>query len=210
MQREVNVFDAIQERIERDGFDALTDAERYYHAIWWLEGQTSNGSFHQFFANAPGSWAFDAVAGLSAIGATKMAALVDVAINLFPARTIPDDDEERHRILDAMTEAQEESMDRLSGQFTDYPEDLEKLLEKFVLACDADFRGPRTLLDLWKSKHQRGADTVPSTVRKIDFAIEAERDRPYSSRPCPVCDYPSPNYRNSCKRCGFPHSKVES
>ena len=113
--------------------------------------------------------------------------------------------------MDGFSEATIATMDRLSDSFTDYPDDLGRLVDTYVGTHDEDFRGPRTLLDMWQSKRNRGVDTTPRVVtRKIDFAIEAERDRPHSSRPCPVCDYPSPDYRKTCKRCGFPHGRVKA
>jgi hypothetical protein len=211
MPLEVEIIDAIQERIERDGISALTEPERYYRAIYFLEGEANNGSFHQFFWNLPGSLAHEALAALKAVGANRMAGLLDDAIALFPGRLIPDDDAARQMLLDDLGEATTATMNRLSDRFIDYPDDLGRLVDSYVGTHNEEFRGPRILLEMWQSKRSRGVDTTPRVVtRQIDFAVEAERDRPYSSRPCPVCDYPSPDYRKTCKRCGFPHGRVNA
>ncbi len=209
MKPEVDVLDSIGERIARDGLASLTDPERFYRAIWVLECEANNGSFHQFYSNDSGSLAHEALAGLRAVGAHKMAALFEASLALFPDSNIPDEREARNALLEAMSEPQLAAMDRLAWEFVDYPDDLAALLQTYVLAHDADFRGPRTLLDMWRSKRARGADTTPLYTREIDFAIEAEKDRHNSSRPCPVCDYPSPDYRATCKRCGFPLGTVK-
>jgi hypothetical protein len=129
---EVTTIESIAERLERDGLDALTAAERHYRGIYALEAEASNGSFHQFFSNEPGSVAADALAGLRAIGAAQMAESFDRAIDLFPGRQIPEDSESRNARLDALGEKALQTMDDLSAAFTDYPDDLPRLLEDYV------------------------------------------------------------------------------
>jgi hypothetical protein len=208
---EVEVIEAIDERILSVGEAALTEPERYYRAIYILEGETSNGSFHQYLWNSPPEWPREALAALRAVGADQMASFLDAALDLLPNRTLPEDREERGKALDALGEAKLAELDKLSDRFSDYPEDLHGLVDAYVKAHDAQFLGPRTLLEMWRSKLARGEDTAPKfkTRGEIDFVKEAEEDRPYSSRPCPACDYPSPDYRISCKKCGYPHGRAQ-
>src|SRR5690348_5542217 len=118
MKREIDLMESIGERIEAHGFDALTDAERHYYAIWWLEAEASNGAFDQYFRNSSGELAHEALAGLKAVGAHRMADIFQSALNLFPNAQVPADSEERNRILDAFTPQQEQQLDTLSNAFT--------------------------------------------------------------------------------------------
>jgi hypothetical protein len=203
--REIEVFDSIEERIAADGLDALTEPERFYRAIYLLEAEVSNGGLHQYLWNAPDDQPFEALAALRSIGAGEMARILDEAISLFPERRIPTTHAERKRALDAIPESREAE---LTNRFYGYPDDVAQLLARYVQQHDAEFRGPRTLLDMWHSKRKRGVSAAPQFItREFDIESEAKRDRPYSSRSCPECGYPSPDYRVVCKKCGFPHGK---
>lgn len=202
-------IEGIFERVELVGYSGLTEAEQNWHAVWRLEAEANNGSFEQFFRNVPGTWAFHALRGLEAVGARRMKAVLDSAIDLFPDREIPEDHTTRNAILDSFSEDRMAEMDRLASEFTDYPDPLAELLARYFAENAPGFPGPRTHLELWLSRRARGADTAPQFItRTIDIDKEAAIDRNYSSRPCPECGYPSPDYRPSCKRCGYPHGRA--
>jgi hypothetical protein len=78
--------------------------------------------------------------------------LLERAIRLFPGGIVPEDVEARDRVLDGTTEAQLAELDTLSDRFSDYPGDLRRLIDAYVEAHDAEFRGPRTLLEMWHSR----------------------------------------------------------
>ncbi len=204
MHHEVDIIDSIYERIEADGFDALTDAERYYFALWWLEGETNNGTFHQYFHNSSGDFAYDALAGLKAVGAHQMAALFQAAIALFPNGQVPKDQQQRQQLLDAFTPAQNEKLDQLSDAFTDYPDDLGRLLAVYVQEHAADFRGPKSLLERWHMRRARGADTRPPSVNPENLEKWLEEDARVATRLCPACGQPCPDWRIECRRCDYP------
>lgn len=203
--REVEIIESIQDRIEAVGFEALTPEERYYFAIWWLESEANNGAFHQFFSNPARELSHDAATGLRAVGASRMAELLESAITLFPDATVPRKREERKRILEGFSDAQSAELDRLSNAFTDYPDHLRTLLEQYVRRNDEQFRGPHSVRELWEARRARGAQTQPRRVNPIDLEKTAAEDaKMESSRPCPQCGQPTPGYRKTCKRCGFP------
>jgi hypothetical protein len=207
MEREVNIIDSISERIEGEGFDALTDPERYYWAIWWLEGEVNNGTFEQYFHNSSGELAHEALQGLKAVGARQMAAIFQTAIDLFPNSQVPKNREKRNQILDEFTPSQEVKLEKLSHAFTNYPDDLPFLLETYVKDHEEYFLGPRTLLEQWNARRARGADTHPQVVSEWDLDKEAAKDAQFTDRKCPICGQPAPNYRKTCKRCGYPYGR---
>ena len=208
MKHEVDILDRIYERIEADGFDALTDCERYYFAIWWLEGEAGNGSFDQYFCNSSGEFAHGALQGLKAVGAHQMAEIFEAAINLFPNAQVPTGKVERNKVLDTFTPAQKQQLDKLSGMFTDYPDDLALLLDNYVEEHQKQFLGPTTLLELWHARRARGADTVPHRISNWNLDEEAEKDALATNRKCPICEQPASNYRKTCKKCGYPVGRV--
>ena len=98
-------------------------------------------------------------------------------------------------------------MEVLDRQLADLEYPAEQLAS-YVAENDAGFLGPRTEWELWESKVNRGYDTTPHYVtREMDFEEEAKKDRENSSRDCPHCGYPSPDYRSRCKRCDCPHGR---
>jgi hypothetical protein len=206
MAKATDTLDTAQrmaERIESVGIKGLTPEETHYHAIRVLEEETSNGSFHQFFWNH-GDLALPALQGLRAVGATKMADALAAAIALFPNATIPPTADERKKLLDQFSPAQTKELDTLSDRFSDYPDPLCRLLNAYVKKNAAAFLGPKTQMDLWESRRDRGADTQPRRLNKHDLDKEAAHDAKLSSRTCPQCSQPCPSYRMTCKRCGYP------
>ncbi len=208
MKSEIDIIDGVVERIESKGFDALTDAEQYYFAIWWLEGETNNGAFDQYFYNSSGELAHEALQGLKQVGAYRMADIFQAAISLFPNAHVPKEREQRNKILETFSTQQEESLNRLSSEFTDYPDDLESLLNAYVEKNEQYFLGPKTLLEMWHARRARGADTQPKGISEWDLEKEAAWDALYTDRTCPVCGQPAPNYRKTCKRCDYPHGRA--
>lgn len=208
MEDKIEILDGIEERIEADGFESLTAPELHYFAVWWLEAETSNGAFHQYFSNSSGELAHEALEGLKAVGAAQMAAYFQQAINLFPNGQVPKDREERSRLLDDFSPASEEKLHQYSNAFSDYPDDLRTLLQAYVTAHERQFLGPKTPLALWHARHTRGAETRPRSISNWDLDKEAAADALATDRKCPMCGQPAPTYRKTCKRCGYPYGRA--
>jgi len=205
---EIDKSDAIDEKIARDGYDSLSRPERLYHGVSWLLFVVYGPGFVQYFEEAPPEWVAAAREGLQVIGAPRMASLLNEAISFLPGGEVPPNESARGALCDNLSEDLQEAIEEVAARFTDepYPEDL---LTQFAEVHDCEFTCPRTELALWQSKMERGVDTTPRYVTKVmDFEIEAERDRPYSSRSCPHCGYPTPDYRPKCKRCDYPHGRA--
>ncbi|MDP9314675.1 MAG: DMP19 family protein [Chloroflexota bacterium] len=210
IKREISIIDSIYERIDADGVDALTTAELYYFAIWWLEGEVNNGTLHQFFSNSAGEFAHEALRGLGAVGAVQMAQILEQGIALFPDSHVPKDQAERDAVLDHFTPEQLEQLAALSGQFIEYPDELATLVDAYVQTHDAHFLGPRTLMERWEARHARGADTRPRTVNTEKREQQLADDARISTRSCPVCGQPCPDWRVECRRCGYPLGRANN
>lgn len=209
MMFEIELLDATLERLAKVAWVGLTEPERNLVALRAFEGELQNGALHQFFANSSGEHALQAVRGLRAIGAEQAALLLAEAVSLFPGGVVPLVQAPRRAALDSLAPHAIARMDRLSGQLLDELDDLhrDRLLERYVQSHDNQFLGPRTALDLWRSVRARGGDTRPPRVHPVDWLKAETEDRVHCRQPCPECRYPSPAYRNSCKRCGFPYGQ---
>ena len=116
--------------------------------------------FTQYFEETPFEWISAAREGLQTINAHGMASLLDQAILLLPDGELPQDADSREALLDNLTEEQEDEIYKVCGRFTNEPYPDESL-ELFAKKHDAHFTGPRTQLELWQSKVDRGVDTTP-------------------------------------------------
>lgn len=75
--------DLFEDRWQAHGFDNLLQEERDYILLWWLEKETQNGSLHQYFCNATGDGALDALSAMDRIGVPKTRAIFQAAIDAF-------------------------------------------------------------------------------------------------------------------------------
>lgn len=189
----IELRESVQERVDLLGLDHVTEAERAYHLIDDFIADYMNGGVLQYLHNQ-GKLAPKLVTALAVIGATDASNAVQTCVTLHAQRKGTLDDVSDDRILSAA---------KASG-LNDIVDALAEQLDKYAADHDAHFLGPRTKLDLWRSRHERGADTAPLRVNPIDLDVEAVRDVATTSRPCPVCSQPCPAYRKSCKRCGYP------
>ena len=119
-------------RFWRVDFDALTEPERVFRAIWDLEADVNNGGFGQYYYNSSGDSAFHAVGSLMAIGAEETARLVERANSVFPDGKPPRDRSEREALLDSMTSDQDALLESLSTEFFEYRDNLLELLYGYV------------------------------------------------------------------------------
>ena len=60
--------DEILERLENEGYDSLSSAEKGYFALNMMVADVCNGGFRQYFYNYTGNYAFDAIRMLEVVG----------------------------------------------------------------------------------------------------------------------------------------------
>lgn len=202
---EIEPFESIEERIACGGYETLTAAECTYHAAWRLLNFAYGLGLKVYFDVADRAEIEKAVEWLTLVEAVSIRETLLDGLGILPENYFTVSVEYRSGLL---TEYDEDLLYEASGtlQSCKFPH---AQLTKFTTDHKDAFRGPRTKLELWRSMHERGADTSPRFVAKqFERAIDAEKDRAYSSRSCPHCDYPSPDYRPSCKSCGYPHGRA--
>lgn len=136
----IALSDLVFPRCDRDGFAALTGAERVAYCVDALEREVNNGGFDQFFRNSSGDTAAETLAALERIGAIQAAGLLREALAAFPGGVAPPDRNEREKLVDAMDDAVGDSWSELDGRFQDYPDDLTTMMRAFVEANRGEFR----------------------------------------------------------------------
>ncbi len=185
---DVSIEERVLFRHDTVGYNALTTAERNYWLIWTLEAVVNNGGLTSFFADHEDLVGSTATA-LTQIGAIKMATFVTDGFKAHSSKN-------------------EVLVEKLDRSFTDYPEDIGTLIDIYVQKHADQFLGPITSQEMWHAKKTLGIDPSPKFVtREIDFDKEAISDAAYSNRNCPSCTQPVPDYRRTCKKCGYPIGK---
>lgn len=204
----VELIQSVDERVELVGFAGLTPPERCYYLIDNFIRDFQNGGLWQYLANQ-GEHALSLVDAFRMLGANDLAdSFSKILATIGP---LPDEAGPRSQSLDALDEATTADVVSLMthGKFDERVDSLWAPLQQFAQFHQAAFLGPKTTLELWRSKHSRGESAQPSRVNPIDLDEEAKRDASSTSRPCPACGQPCPAYRKSCKRCGFPLGRSE-
>jgi hypothetical protein len=115
-------------------YHELSVPERVFRSIWELEGEVNNGGLDQYFFNSSGSFGPDVVDALEAIGAFRMAAILEDAIGLMPSNVCWRDSDMRREMLIALPETSRDALDTLTEKFHHCPDDLTALLYAYV--CD--------------------------------------------------------------------------
>lgn len=184
----MNIEEMVFERFEEVGFDDLTVAEKCYWLIWQLEAEANNGGLEKFLENSI-QYSEETIEALNKVKAHEMASLLNEAVKLYKT------DSEK---------IESDEMRSISNRFTDYPDVLGALLDDFISLNMSQLLGPKNDLELWESKKQRSQNVPRFVTKEIDYEKEAKEDAKYSSRSCPECSQPVPDYRKTCKKCGYP------
>jgi hypothetical protein len=91
------------------GFARLSERQQVFFATGWLSSEVCNGGFHQFFTNATGVLAPEALAGFRRAGANALADIVERAL-LMLGEPYPRDQGEREQRLEDLVIELEDSM----------------------------------------------------------------------------------------------------
>ena len=118
--------------LESKGFDGIREPERVLATIWSVEAEVNNGGFDQLFYNSAGDLSFYATKALNSIGAHKMAAITQKALDLFGEGGPPKDRNQRVEALESISEKHEEYLNKLDYEFAEYPDNVQELLLVYV------------------------------------------------------------------------------
>ena len=125
-------LDPFFSRLDKVGFNNLSEIEKTFICIWSLEGEVNNGGFDQWFFNSSGDWAFDTPPSLLRIGAEATAGIVEKAISYFPDGNPSKNMIKRRKQMKKVTDIIETKWNELDDKFYEYEDDLEMLLVQYI------------------------------------------------------------------------------
>ncbi len=122
-------------------FSKLNDFEKTVSTIWELEAEVNNGGFHQYFSNSAGNNAIFTLESLEKVGSKKFKKILEDAILFFPENDFPVDRINRIEIMDkGNKEETERGFDKLDSRFSEYEEDIHKMIFDFCVKHKTNFR----------------------------------------------------------------------
>jgi hypothetical protein len=127
------VIDAITPWIDKYislGPESLAPRELIGVGVWMLDAEVNNGGFIQYYSNSRGRLALATVQGLRRIGASETASILEAANKDVPAFPLPEDREERFRLLDQIAEVAR--FRALEAEYYEQREDRITLLAEYL------------------------------------------------------------------------------
>ncbi len=129
----------VWDKLDQSDFAALTDNERYFVAVYGMDGEVNNGGFSQYFVNSSGDRWEDALAGLRQMGFVERLALFEEAIQPFGADGPSHDREVRQKQLNRLYRRNDEPFSEIEDRYYKSSEEVEVLIARFVLANPNSF-----------------------------------------------------------------------
>ena len=122
------------------GYDMekLTEPQKQFYYNQCLEREVNNGGFGLYFFNT-GNFAHQTIHSLRTIGANTTANILQMAIDQFPDRKVPEDRIARQEILEKIQYTAEPIWEELTQKFFEYQDDLNTLNLNFVRQNKNDF-----------------------------------------------------------------------
>jgi hypothetical protein len=122
------------DRLAKVGFEGLSDTERVLATVWLFDAKVANGGFAAYFSGPAGDLAFYAPRALTAIGADQMARIAARANGLFGPAGPPQGRDARRESVRGFSAAKGPEIDVLEALFYECPDDLDELLEAFLVS----------------------------------------------------------------------------
>ena len=119
--------------------DKLTEPQKQFYYNQCLEREINNGGFNQYFINSSGDFAHQTIQSLTAIGANTTAGLLQKAIDQFFDKKVPQDRDERIKLVKQIEKTASEVWEELDQKFFEYADDLNTLNLNFIRQHKADF-----------------------------------------------------------------------
>ena len=123
------------------GYDMekLTEPQKQFYYNQCLEREVNNGGFSLYFFNGSGDFAHQTIHSLRAIGANTTAEILQMAIDQFPEKIVPQDRTKRQEILEQIKDTTVPIWEKLEQKFFEYQDDLNILNLNFVGQHTNDF-----------------------------------------------------------------------
>lgn len=149
---DVELLDAVTERLgdaipspfdRKERLLAATPGQRAVFALSWLDAEVNNGGFHQFFFNATGALAAEALGGARLLGLDEHAAIIEGAYSEFSDGEVPEGYDERIAAHEDLSDEAAERIDACDERWYalagDDGEALYRLLAAYIRAHPAEF-----------------------------------------------------------------------
>lgn len=124
-------------RYRRKGVVGLSEPQLYFLTLTWLDDEVRNGGFSQYFFNSAGELAGYAVAAAEAVGAPKLARIIEKAVSLFGSDGPATDRDER---MDQLSALRLPALSKLDTRYYNCPDDLRGLLPLYAANHAKEFR----------------------------------------------------------------------
>lgn len=120
------------DRLNRDGFDQLSETDRILATAWLTEAAVSNSGFARFFASKRGAVAFYAPTAMQKLGANELAAITAAATAVFGPAGPARDQRTRRAQVQALEQSARQALRTLEDRFYGCSEDIDDLLDAFL------------------------------------------------------------------------------
>jgi hypothetical protein len=124
---------------EAEVLDDATRGQAAIYALWVVDGEVNNGGFEQFFFNSSGALMDEAIAGADLVGARAQGRILRQAASVYPGGDVPEDREERDRILQSLAASAERTLGSLDGRWYAGDRELERRMVAYVEAHPDEF-----------------------------------------------------------------------
>ena len=116
-----------------DGTSAdLTPGQRALWALWVVDGEVANGGFEQFFFNSSGSLMDESIDSAERVGADHHAQILRQAAALYPNSEVPEDRDERERLLQSFPKSADRTLRALADRWYARDGELEQKMVAYV------------------------------------------------------------------------------
>jgi hypothetical protein len=96
---------------------AITESQQKFCFAYEFVKEVNTGGFDQYFFNAAGDHAHQTVEALQSIGATQSAALLQLAISVWPGQQVPQDWQTRRDVQEEIQEEAEATWEDCTRRF---------------------------------------------------------------------------------------------
>lgn len=130
---ELDFFGTAEEacnKADSAGFDSLSEKEKAIYCLYWLDLEVNNGGISQYFWNSAGAHAERTERILREIGAKRTAECLKKAIGLFKGGNVPQDQEERARLMEEIEKENLDLLERITDKLTYSEENLYLLVHR--------------------------------------------------------------------------------
>jgi hypothetical protein len=123
-------FNALAERERRLGSECIDEVERVVLLLWHASGIIGNGGFRYFFEcglSLPAT-----TEAYARTGVKPAANILGRVLDLFPAKVVPDDYDERMALVEGLYEQNAELLDHLEEEFYSTDELMEQQVAGWI------------------------------------------------------------------------------